>query len=219
MKLTLFYLLSPIIGLILQCDNGSSSGKMMTNSTQTIVMEGESIATLAGGCFWCTEAIFEKLNGVNRVISGYAGGQTDNPSYETIGTGLTGHAEAIQIYYDSTTIDFPTLLEVFFMAAHDPTQVNRQGPDVGSQYRSIAFYRNITEKDIIDQYIEDLNESGKWNQVIATEVTEFSKFYEAEDYHQDYYPAHPGNPYIQNVTRPKVEKFEKNYKSLLKQQP
>lgn len=217
MKLHRFYTLSLIV-FAMQCHqpNKNVAASFSDGPPQD---EDYAIATLAGGCFWCTEAIFEQLEGVYSVVSGYAGGHTDDPTYDKIGSGRTGHAEAIQIYYDTSTIDFPTLLEVFFYAAHDPTQVNRQGPDVGTQYRSIAFYQNETEKKLIATYIERLDKSGHWDQPIATQIKFLEKFYVAEDYHQNYYPAHPDNPYIQNVTRPKVEKFEKQFKHLLKKSP
>ncbi|MEM8526378.1 MAG: peptide-methionine (S)-S-oxide reductase MsrA [Bacteroidota bacterium] len=170
-----------------------------------------SIATFAGGCFWCTEAVFERTKGVKDVVSGYTGGQTKNPTYQTIGTGRTGHAEAVEIYYDSTIITYPKLVEIFFVA-HDPTQLNRQGPDVGTQYRSDIFYRNEAEKAIIEEHIQYLTEQEKFPRKIVTKITPFEKFYIAEDYHQDYYELHPENPYIQNVSRPKVEKFLKVYK-------
>ncbi len=178
--------------------------------------DGLEIATLAGGCFWCTEAVFERVKGVKYVISGYSGGEEKNPTYKEVSYGKTNHAEAIQIYYDPKVVSFDQLLEVFFLGAHDPTQVDRQGPDRGKQYRSIAFYRNQKEKSAIEKEIKKLNASDKFVDPIATEVIKFEKFYPAEKYHQDYYPANMNNPYIQNVPKPKVEKFEKNFQSLLK---
>lgn len=218
MKIITLYALFSLFALAVNCQDKGEQSSVSTKSTEQQLMQkqGESIATFAGGCFWCTEAVFERVRGVDRVVSGYAGGNTDNPTYESIGTGTTGHAEAIQIYYDPSIVGFETLLEVFFLGAHDPTQVNRQGPDVGTQYRSIAFYRSNQEKEEIENYIKTLEGSNKFERPIATEIKEFEIFYPAEDYHQDYYPAHPGNPYIQQVTKPKVEKFEKNFNSLLK---
>jgi len=174
-----------------------------------------SKAIFAGGCFWCTEAVFERVEGVVDVISGYSGGTKKNPTYEEVGRGETNHAEAIAIYYDSTAVTFPQLVEYFF-ASHDPTQLNRQGPDIGEEYRSIAFYQNPEEKRIIEQQISKLDASGKYDDPIVTEVTEYQSFYRAEDYHQDYYEHHPENPYVQRVSRPKVEKFMKAYPQALK---
>ena len=177
--------------------------------------EGLSIATFAGGCFWCTEAVFERVKGVKYVISGYSGGERANPTYREVSYGKTTHAEAIQIYYDEEVVSFETLLDVFFLGAHDPTQVNRQGPDRGPQYRSVAFYRNPEEKKAIQSKIEEF-EKSEFDEPIATQVTRFEVYYPAEKYHQDYYPANQSNPYVQNVSKPKVVKFEKRFKDLLK---
>jgi len=177
--------------------------------------ENLSIATFAGGCFWCTEAVFERVEGVKYVISGYSGGERVNPTYSEVSAGRTTHAEAIQIYYDADVVSFETLLDVFFLGAHDPTQVNRQGPDRGPQYRSVAFYRNAKEKEAIQSRIEKF-ESSEFDEPIATQVAEFEVFYPAEKYHQDYYPDNQGNGYIQQVSKPKVQKFEKTFPQLLK---
>lgn len=177
--------------------------------------ENLSIATLAGGCFWCTEAVFERVKGVKYVISGYSGGEEPNPTYRNVSSGNTTHAEAIQIYYNADVVSFETLLDVFFIAAHDPTQVNRQGPDKGPQYRSVAFYRNEKEKAAIQSKIEKL-EKSKFDMPIATQVEAFAVFYPAEKYHQDYYPANQNNGYVQQVSKPKVMKFEKSFPQLLK---
>ncbi|MEL6944564.1 MAG: peptide-methionine (S)-S-oxide reductase MsrA, partial [Bacteroidota bacterium] len=160
--------------------NGNSTtekeGQPTTVAQEMVIDHSElSVATFAGGCFWCTEAVFERTKGVKDVVSGYTGGHTDNPTYQTIGTGRTGHAEAIEIYYDSTIITYPKLVEIFFVA-HDPTQLNRQGPDVGTQYRSAIFYRNETEKKVIDEIIQDLTEQEKFARKIVTQVTPFEKF-------------------------------------------
>jgi peptide-methionine (S)-S-oxide reductase len=179
--------------------------------------KGLSVATFAGGCFWCTEAVFERVDGVEEVISGYSGGKKVNPTYEEVSRGRTNHAEAIQVYYDSDRVSFDKLLDVFFLGAHDPTQVNGQGPDLGAQYRSIAFYRNQEEKESILKKIEAL-EAAEFKKPIATQVVEFEVFYPAEKYHQDYYPANQDNPYVQNVSKPKVEKFEKRFDDLLKKE-
>ncbi len=178
--------------------------------------KGLEKAIFAGGCFWCTEAVFERLEGVEEVFSGYTGGKEDNPTYEQVGAGSTGHAEAVMIYYNPKVLSYETLLEVFF-ATHDPTQLNRQGPDVGKQYRSSVFYQTKEEKAIIEKYIKQLNQSGKYSKPIVTEVAKFDVFYRAEEYHQDYYENHPENPYVQQVTVPKVKKFLKEFADRVKE--
>lgn len=174
-------------------------------------------ATFASGCFWCTEAVFERVKGVKSVISGYSGGQEANPTYQQVSAGATHHAEAVEVYYDPNEVTYQTLLEVFF-ATHDPTQLNRQGPDVGEQYRSAIFYHNPKQKQAAEAYMQKLDQSGKYEKPIVTQINAYDKFYEAEAYHQNYYEHNPGNPYIISVTKPKVVKFEKNFKSLLKKE-
>lgn len=173
------------------------------------------IATLAGGCFWCTEAVFERVEGVVDVYSGYSGGKEQNPTYRQVSYGRTSHAEAIQVVYDPEVLSFETILDIFFTAAHDPTQLNRQGNDVGSQYRSAAYYHNDAQKKAIEKSIKKYNEK-KYDGKIVTEVEPFEKFWMAEDYHQDYYELNPGNPYIINVARDKVRKLNKYFPQLLK---
>ncbi|HEX7904163.1 MAG TPA: peptide-methionine (S)-S-oxide reductase MsrA [Chitinophagaceae bacterium] len=173
-------------------------------------------ATFANGCFWCTEAVFEELDGVISAESGYTGGQTENPDYKTVSTGQTGHAEALQIVYDPAKITFDELLEVFWQT-HDPTTLNRQGADVGTQYRSGIFYHNDEQKQKAEKYKEELNKSGAFNNPIVTEITPYSKFYVAEDYHQQYYENNGNsNPYCRIVIQPKLEKFRKVFKDKLK---
>ncbi len=169
----------------------------------------------ASGCFWCTEAVFERVQGVYDVVSGYSGGDKKNPTYEQVGAGLTNYAEAVRVVYDPDEISYSELLEIFF-ASHDPTQLNRQGPDVGKQYRSAIFYRTDSEKSLATAMKEKLNRSGKSKGPVVTEITRFKTFYVAEDYHQDYYEIHPENPYVQSVSKPKVEKFMKEFKEKLK---
>lgn len=177
--------------------------------------EKYDVATFAGGCFWCTEASFERIKGVKEVISGYSGGQIKHPSYRQVASGSTKHAEAIQIYFDPAVVSFQQLLEVFYVA-HDGTQVNRQGPDRGPQYRSEIYYHNEAQKTASEAYIKQLNDSGKLRQPIATLVSAYKEFWVAEAYHQDYYPSNQDNPYIANVSKPKVEKVEKVFKAILK---
>ena len=181
-----------------------------------IEMDILETATLAAGCFWCVEAVFDDLKGVEDVVSGYSGGKEKNPTYEEVGSGQTGHAESVQVYYDPKVISYATLLKVFF-ADQDPTTPNRQGPDVGSQYRSVVFFRNAEEKQQAELAIKALNASGKYSNPVVTQVVPFEAFYPAEDYHQGYYRLHPENPYVQHVSKPRVERFQKEFKDLLKQ--
>lgn len=174
-----------------------------------------SQATFAAGCFWHEEAMFESIKGVQEAVSGYAGGTTKNPTYESIEEGNTGHAETVNVYYDSSVITYPTLLKIYF-AGQDPTQVNGQGPDRGTQYRSIAFYRNSTEKTLIENYIKSMNASGKYKSPIAAQVMPLNKFWEAEGYHQDYIQHNPDGGYVQHVSIPEIKKLQKELPSLIR---
>lgn len=174
-----------------------------------------SKATFAAGCFWCAEAVFESVKGVQESVSGYAGGDMKNPTYEAVGNGGTGHAESVEVYYDSTVVNFKTLLRVL-TSSMDPTQVNGQGPDRGTQYRSIIFYRNPAEKQIAEQYIAELNNSGKYNKPISMELAPFTVFWPAEDYHQDYVQHNPQNPYVQHESIPRLKKGQEQFRELLK---
>ncbi len=172
-------------------------------------------ATLAGGCFWCIETIFEDLKGVEKVESGYSGGNTVNPTYEQVCSGTTGHAEVVQISFDPSVISYAKLLEIFFHI-HDPTTLNKQGADVGEQYRSAIFYHNNEQKETAEKVMKEIGESGLWKDAIVTELTQFDKFYSAENYHQDYYKNNPEKGYCSVVIAPKVRKFYKEYKEFLK---
>lgn len=172
-------------------------------------------ATFGAGCFWCVEAVFQNMGGVEKVVSGYSGGNIKNPSYKEVCKGITGHAEVCQIYYDPTKVTFGELLEVFWQT-HDPTTLNRQGNDVGTQYRSAIFYHNAEQKELAEKYKKKLNESGAFENPIVTEITSYSNFYPAEDYHQNYYNENGEQPYCQFVVKPKVEKFKKVFKDKLK---
>ena len=174
----------------------------------------QAVAYFASGCFWCVEAVFESVRGVKEAVSGYAGGHSSNPTYHSIGTGSTGHAEAVAVYYNPEVVSFQTLVDVFF-GSQDPTTVNGQHPDYGTQYRSIAFYQNAKEKEIIEHTIEKLNKEV-YNGKIATEVVKFTKFYKAEDYHQNYERLHPDNPYVQKVSIPRLNRFKRKFPHLLK---
>ena len=170
----------------------------------------------ASGCFWCTEAVFERVKGVKDVVSGYSGGSSKNPTYKQVSAGLTDHAEAVSVAYDPEVVSYEDLVYMFF-GSHDPTQLNRQGPDVGKQYRSAIFYTSEEEKATAVAVMKDLNKK-KYNGEIVTEITEFSGFYPAEDYHQNYYELNPNQSYIVSVSKPKVEKFMKEFKDQLKEE-
>lgn len=175
------------------------------------------VATLGGGCFWCLEPIFNDLRGVEKVVSGYSGGQVVRPTYEQVTKGNTGHAEVVQITFDPQVISYKELLEVFF-TIHDPTTLNRQGADVGPQYRSAIFYHSAEQKAVADKTIADIGSAKIWNNQIVTEVTKFEAFYKAEDYHQRYYERNPNQAYCKMVIEPKVIKFRKQFFSKLKKQ-
>jgi peptide-methionine (S)-S-oxide reductase len=193
----------------------NAHSKKETETGVTNNMDSLQAATFGSGCFWCTEAIFERLNGVVKVESGYSGGKVENPTYEEVCTGTTGHAEVTQITYDPSIITFDELLEVFWKT-HDPTTLNRQGNDVGTQYRSVIFYHNEEQKELAEKYKAELDESDVWDNHIVTEISPFINFYSAEKYHQDYYNNNPNQGYCTFVITPKVEKFEKIFKDKLK---
>lgn len=172
-------------------------------------------ATLGGGCFWCTEAVFLRLRGVSKVTSGYTGGTVKNPTYEQICTGRTGHAEVVQVEFDPQQISFEQILDVFFHT-HDPTTLNRQGNDVGTQYRSVVFWKDADQKEAAARLIRELDKSGDFSDPIVTTLEELKEFYSAEKYHQDYYALNPNQGYCRFVIDPKVDKFQKRYKKLLK---
>jgi peptide-methionine (S)-S-oxide reductase len=168
------------------------------------------LATLGGGCFWCLEAVFQQLRGVEKVESGYSGGSVPEPTYKEVCTGSTGHAEVVQITFDPKAVSFREILDVFF-GTHDPTTLNRQGADVGTQYRSVIFYHTPEQKEISEQRIAELNNAKIWNGSIVTQVVPFAAFYRAEDYHQEYFRNNPRQPYCQAVVSPKVAKFRKQF--------
>ena len=176
---------------------------------------GFRLATFGGGCFWCTEAIFRRLAGVEDVVSGYSGGSVENPTYEQVSTGTTGHAESIQVTYDPEKVSYDDLLEVFWKT-HDPTTKNRQGYDVGPQYRSVIFYHDAEQKRLAESYRTKLEAEGIWDRPIVTEIEPFTRFWPAESYHQDYYDNNPSKSYCTIVIAPKIEKFKKIFKDRLK---
>lgn len=178
-------------------------------------MSQTQTATLAGGCFWCLEAVFDNLQGVTDVVSGYTGGSTVNPTYQQVCTGTTGHAEAVQITFEPAVISFRDLLEIFF-SIHDPTTLNRQGADIGTQYRSAIFYHTDEQKKTAEDVIRELTEEKIWDNPIVTEINQYVTFYPAEDYHQEYFAHNPGQGYCQMVVAPKVAKFRKKFADRLK---
>ena len=174
-------------------------------------LPGEAVATFAEGCFWHAEIVFQSLDGVRDAVSGYAGGKTTSPSYESVASGGTGHAESVNVYYDPSRISYAQLVSAFF-ASMDPTTLNRQGHDAGTEYRSIAFYRNADEKAIVEAEINRVNASKKYRNKVVTEVVPFTKFYPAESYHQEYIYNNPGNSYVQNVSIPDYLHFRSDFK-------
>jgi len=179
------------------------------------VKEGEAVAVFASGCFWCVEAIFESVTGVSEAVSGYAGGKAENANYKVVGSGYSKHAEAVEVYYDPAVVSYETLLKVFF-GSHDPTTLNRQGPDAGPQYRSAIFYNNDVEKNAAEAYIAKLTAEGVFKGAITTEVSKLEKFYDAEAYHQDYEKNNPNQPYVRAVSVPRLKAFQAKYPELLK---
>jgi peptide-methionine (S)-S-oxide reductase len=184
-------------------------------SQDRFLAKGKEVATLGGGCFWCTEAVFSELKGVDRVESGYSGGNVANPTYQQVCTGETGHAEVVQITFDPTVISFKDILTIFF-AIHDPTTLDRQGADVGTQYRSVIFYHSNKQKTVVDQVVKEIEAAGIWEAPIVTQVVPFEAFYVAENYHQEYFKRDPDQAYCQVVIAPKITKFRKQYLSKLK---
>ena len=205
-----------IISILLSCSSHSTKN---TSSLDTTIMDEDTTnyqkAYFASGCFWCVEAIYESVEGVHEAISGYSGGHTQNPTYESSNTGTTGHAEAVEVIYDSTKVSFTTLIDVYF-GSQNITQVNGQGPDKGSQYRSIVFYKTENELEIINSKIKQLNDSISPLQV-AAEVKKFDQFWQAEDYHQDYEKLHPNHGYIRAVSKPRLERFKSKFPHIIKE--
>jgi peptide-methionine (S)-S-oxide reductase len=206
-----------IFALVIWFNFASHAQRANTNTTVKMNTNKQlETATLANGCFWCTEAIFQRLKGVEKVESGYSGGKIANPTYKEVCSGLTGHAECIQVTFDRNQISFTELLRVFFKT-HDPTTLNRQGNDIGTQYRSAIFYHSDEQKKIAEEVIDELNKSGAYHSKIVTQVAPFTAFYKAEDYHQNYFNDNKSNnPYCTFVIVPKLEKFEKVFKDKLK---
>jgi peptide-methionine (S)-S-oxide reductase len=201
--------------LLIACNSKINTNQFNQKTLSEMENETNDTATLGQGCFWCAQAIFSDLKGVREVRAGFSGGKLTNPTYEEVCDGNTGHAEVVQIIYDPKQISYTELLEVFWKT-HDPTTLNRQGADIGTQYRSVIFYHTAQQKDTALLYIEKLNKSGAFTKKIVTEVLPFTVFYEAEEYHQDYFRKNPENSYCQIVIGPKIEKFEKVFAGKLK---
>lgn len=205
-------LLSSLVFFVIQMDSadmGQPKNQAVTSS------QDKELVTLGGGCFWCIEAIFEELEGVELAESGYSGGWTVNPTYQQVCTGETGHAEVVQVTFDPKAISLEEILKIFF-TVHDPTTPNRQGADVGTQYRSVIFYRSQEQKSVTGQVIREIQAAKLWDAPIVTEIVPFKVFYKAEDYHQEYYKLNPGQAYCRIIIAPKIQKFRKLYRDKLK---
>ncbi|NHB68139.1 peptide-methionine (S)-S-oxide reductase MsrA [Bacteroidales bacterium M08MB] len=198
--------------IIILLSVGSVSAQKISNKMKNNTFE---IATLGAGCFWCVEAIFERVNGVEEVLSGYSGGKIANPTYREVSSGLTGHAEVVQVKFNPSVISYAKILEIFFKT-HNPTMLNRQGADVGTQYRSVIFYHTDEQKSVAEDVKNMLSRAAIWNDPIVTEISPFTKFYKAEDYHQNYLENNSKQPYCQMVILPKIDKFEKLFEDYLK---
>ena len=216
-----FLLLNFLSLVVLACGNQTNQSNSVTKPeianaepVEVSMENGMSKAYFASGCFWCVEAIYESIEGVDEVISGYSGGHTKNPTYEESNTGRTGHAEAVEVIYDPEVVSFKTLVQVYY-GSQNPTQVNGQGPDIGSQYRSIIFYQNEDQKKTIEEVKAEV--SKDYDKPLAAEILPFQKFWKAEDYHQNYEKNNPRNPYIQNVSIPRLNRFKEKFPDILKE--
>jgi peptide-methionine (S)-S-oxide reductase len=208
-----------LVGASIACSSANASATTIPDpalDAPLAKVKGEQTAVLAGGCFWGVEAVFEHVKGVTKVTSGYSGGSADTAQYGTVSAGQTGHAESVRIVYDPSKISYGQLLKVFFAVAHDPTELNRQGPDSGTQYRSAIFYGNGEQKRIAEAYIDQLNKAKVFDATIVTKVSPLQSFYEAESYHQDYLAHHPNEPYIVFNDLPKLEDLRKHFPELYK---
>ncbi|QCK16678.1 peptide-methionine (S)-S-oxide reductase MsrA [Mangrovivirga cuniculi] len=206
-----------IISLSISCSSEAQNEQQSNRVDLAEIPDSKlDTATFAGGCFWCVEASFDQIKGVYEAVSGYSGGETKNPTYREVSYGRTNHAEAVEIYYDPTVINYETLLDIFFVA-HDPTQLNRQGPDVGKQYRSAIFYHDDEQKRLSQKAMKEVEESNAYGKKeVVTKLNPYDKFWIAEEYHQDYEKKNPNDSYIQNVSRPKINKVREKFANLLK---
>ncbi|MEM0938200.1 MAG: peptide-methionine (S)-S-oxide reductase MsrA [Bacteroidota bacterium] len=209
-------ILGVVLGVVFfSCQSQGSKSEPIENLKASMELDYQKLdtATLAGGCFWCVEASFEQIEGVIEAVSGYSGGKASTADYRMVSSGATKHAEAVQIYYDPSVIDYETILDIFFIA-HDPTQLNRQGPDIGTQYRSEIFYHNEEQQKLANSKIKE--QQPNFEKRIVTEISKLDVFYKAEEYHQNYEKKHPNNSYILNVSKPKINKVAKTFKDRLK---
>ncbi|MGE3799651.1 MAG: peptide-methionine (S)-S-oxide reductase MsrA [Candidatus Kapaibacterium sp.] len=198
-------------------EGGEKKDKVgQVGTTEPVDLTGLSKAYFASGCFWCVEAVFESVRGVKEAVSGYSGGDEENPTYKQVGSGATGHAEAVEVYYDPAVVSYETLVKVYY-GSHDPTTVNGQSPDFGTQYRSIIFYQNDEEKKIAESFRDSLAASRAYEKPIATEIVPFKKFWVAEEYHQNYERLHPDQSYVKNVSIPRLRRFQEKFPELLKE--
>ena len=204
-----------ITGIFLNSLLGSLMLLSPPEDPKKMTPQDKEVITLGGGCFWCIEAVFDELQGVEEVESGYSGGHVGNPTYKEVCTGKTGHAEVVQVTFDPKTISLKDLLKIFF-TVHDPTTLNRQGPDVGTQYRSVVFYRNTEQKTTIEKVIKEISEEKLWDDPIVTEIAPYKTFFKAEDYHQEYFKLNGDQPYCRLVIAPKVAKLRKEFGDRLK---
>jgi peptide-methionine (S)-S-oxide reductase len=215
-KMKIFFLFTTLLFTISSCKESTSQDQKKETVKMNQTDEGKlNVATFGSGCFWCSEAIFERVKGVTTVVSGYTGGNIPNPTYEAVCSGKTGHAEVIQITYDPKIVSYDELLEIFWKT-HDPTTLNRQGADIGTQYRSVIFYNDEDQKNKAENYKSELTKASIWKDPIVTEISPLKKFYPAEKYHQDYYEQNSNQGYCSFVITPKIEKFEKVFKDKLK---
>lgn len=215
MKYLSFFLLSLFIFTSCQGQTRSKKSRSEVYKISLTPPKGKAMAAFASGCFWCVEHVYESVIGIDSVVSGYSGGKTDNPTYETVSSETTGHAEAVMVYYNPKLIDYKELVKIFF-ASHDPTTLNRQGPDVGTSYRSVVFYQSQEQKETAMQAIRDIAKSGKYKKPVVTELLPLTAFWRAEEYHQDYSTKNPTNPYIRGVSKPRFERFKEEYKGKTK---
>lgn len=216
-KINKFLFLSLIIVFLLSCNSNGQTGKQVKdNKVKLVAPKGKAIAAFAAGCFWCTEHVFESVVGVDSAVSGYAGGKTINPTYKTVSSETTGHAETTLVYYNPKIVSYQELVNVFF-DSHDPTTLNKQGPDVGTSYRSAIFYQNEVEKEIIFNTIKEISKTNRFKKAIVTEVSPLIAFYRAEEEHQNFVKENPLQPYVRGVSNPRFEQFKRTTKSKLKE--
>jgi peptide-methionine (S)-S-oxide reductase len=208
---------SSLVATLLAVSTAQAQVPAFAAAPRAAPAKGEQVAVLAGGCFWGVDAVFKHVKGVSSVVSGYSGGAAATAHYPVVSTGTTGHAESVKITYDPSQVSYSDLLRVFFSVAHDPTQLNRQGPDVGSQYRSAIFYANETQKQTAQAYIDQLNKAGVFSGPIVTQVAPLEQFYAAEDYHQNYLELHPSQPYIVFNDMPKLRRLQQQFPAFYKQ--